>query len=103
MAKGENKQLMAIWNEKLSVKEKADKAIKNLIKAEEELKALIEWGNKEEKKTLTEENLNKAKEGNSYKVYRNEIYKKALVGFGISKSEAEVTINKDLDIFDEDE
>lgn len=103
MAKGENKNLMALWNEKLSVKEKADKAVKNLIKAEEELKALIEWGKQASKKSLTKENISKIKEDESYKTYRSEIYKKALVGFGISKAEAEVTANKALDIFNEDE
>lgn len=103
MAKSENKAVMSVWNEKLSVREKVDKAVKNIIKAEEELNALLEWAKQNNKKTVTKDNLDKLKDNDIYKVYRQEVYKKALAGFGISKAEAEVRTNSALDIFDEDD
>lgn len=63
----------------------ADTAVKRLIKAEEELKVLIEA---KQKNRVTKEFIDKMKEHPTYKAYADKVYKEARKGFGLDKEEA---------------
>jgi|GEM_PF-4412462 len=63
-------------------------AVERLIKAEEELKVLIEA---KQKNGVTKEFIDKMKEHPTYKAYANDIYKKARKGFGLDKEADNLT------------
>ena len=97
MAQG--KTQMAVWNEGLSTKEKVDKAIKNLLKAEAEYQAIIERF-KEETSNL-EDNMNKAKKAPKYQIYFNKVYKDTLEKLGVQNADKKALDNDNsLDFLD---
>jgi hypothetical protein len=74
-----------IWNladERLM----ADTAVKNLIKAEEELKVLLEA---KKENGITQELINELKEHSTYKTYAEKERNKARKGFGLDKEETD--------------
>lgn len=73
-----------IWN-LANARVMADTAVKRLIKAEEELKVLIEA---KQKNGVTKEFIDKIKEHPTYKAYADKVYKEARKGFGLDKKEA---------------
>lgn len=83
-----------IWNldnERLM----ADTAVKRLIKAEEELKVLLEA---KRESRITQELVDKMKEHPTYKAYAEDIRKDARKGFGLDKDE---TSNLTCDLLNE--
>ena len=74
-----------IWN--LSdERSMADKAVKNLIKAEEELKVLLEA---KQENGITQELINELKEHSIYKNYAEKERNKARKGFGLDEEETD--------------
>ena len=74
-----------IWNladERLM----ADTAVKRIIKAEEEIKVLLEA---KRENRITKEFIDKMKEHPTYKAYADKVYKEARKGFGLDKEESD--------------
>ena len=90
-SKGGNSSIWKLANERLM----ADIAVKRLIKAEEELKVLIEA---KQKNGITKEFIDKMKEHPTYKAYADEVHNKARKGFGLDKNE---TSNFTCDLLNE--
>ena len=81
----------------------ADTAVKRLIKAEEELKVLLEA---KQENGITQELINKMKVHSTYKAYADEVCNKARKGFGLDKDKTsnltcdllnEININEDTE------
>lgn len=79
-SKGGNSSIWKLANERLM----ADTAVKRLIKAEEELKVLLEA---KRESGITKEFIDKMKEHPTYKAYADEVRNKARKGFGLDKDE----------------
>ena len=73
-----------IWN-LANARVMTETAVERLIKAEEELKVLIEA---KQKNGVTKEFIDKMKEHPTYKAYADKVYKEARKGFGLDKEEA---------------
>lgn len=76
-----------IWN-LANARVMTETAVERLIKAEEELKVLIEA---KQKNGVIKEFIDKMKEHPTYKAYANDVYKKARKGFGLDKEADNLT------------
>jgi hypothetical protein len=79
-SKGGNSSIWKLANERLM----ADTAVRRLIKAEEELKVLLEA---KRENGITQDLIDKLKEYPTYKDYADEVRNKARKGFGLDKDE----------------